>query len=147
MASKRELVLQAVVALVEAALPNAKVRRNPSTPLRVEGLPGGAVDIYDGDPGDPEVDVGMSRPIYNYSHRIALAFAGYVSASKTAAEVLDDMMSAIGVAVTADPTLGGLCDYLQTAAPDGEALEVAGAEAGAESEAAIVADYSTASPL
>lgn len=147
MASNREQVLAAVKALVEAALPNAKVRRNPSTPLRVEGLPGGAVDIYDGDPGDPEIDLGLGEPIYNYSHRIVLSFAGYLSASRTVTEVLDDMFSAVGAAVRADRTLGGRCDYLQAEAPDSEALEIAGGEAGGEAQAAIIADYSTTSPL
>lgn len=147
MASKREQMLQAVQALVQAALPNAKVRRNPSTPLRIEGLPGGAVDIYDGAPGDPEVDIGLGEPVYNYSHRIPLVFGGYVSASKSPEEVLDDMFAAVGAAVRADRTLGGLVEYLQTEAPDTEALEIAGAAAGAEADAVIRADYCTRSPL
>jgi hypothetical protein len=145
MASKREQVLQAVEALIKAALPNAKVRRNPSTPIRIEGLPGGAVDMYDGDPGEPEVD--LSPLTYTYSHRIALSFGGYVSASRTAAEVIDDMQSAVGAAVDADRSLNGLCEFVRTEAPDGEALEIAGAQAGGESQAAIIADYSTRSPL
>lgn len=137
MASKREQVLQAIVALVQAALPTADVQRNRSSPVRVGA--GGAVTILDGDPGEPEVD--LCPLTYNYSHGVPLAFAGASMAA------VDDMMRAVGAAVEADRTLGGLCHFLETVAPDGEPLDAAGAEAAAQAEAGLRAEYSTSSPL
>lgn len=137
MPSKREQVLQAVEALVQAALPTADVGRNRTSPVRLTA--GGAVTIRDGDPGDPEVDLSPLR--YNYSHGIPLAFAAETPAA------LDAMMQAVGAAVLADRTLGGLCEYLEAVAPDGESLDAGGAEAAAQAEAGLMAHYATASPL
>ncbi|MDP3405050.1 MAG: hypothetical protein Q8S03_10200 [Brevundimonas sp.] len=141
--SRREDVLAAIKALVVAALPSADVERNRSKAKSIG--PGGTVLIEDGDPGEPEID--LSPLSYNYVHRVPLMVGGYASASLTDAQVLDAMLTAIGAAVMADRTLGGLCDFLETEAPDGSALEVAGAEPGRQCEAAIIAHYSTPSPL
>jgi len=51
--SKREQVIEAIVALVDAALPAAKVERNAAKPERIP--PGGLVIVRDSDPGEPEV--------------------------------------------------------------------------------------------
>jgi hypothetical protein len=139
MSSKREAVLVAVTALVVAALPGADVARNRTAAIRLG--PGGAVTVDDGDPGEPEVDFGLGAPVYNYSHRIGLAFAA------GDATTVDALMRALGAAVEADRTLGGLVDYLQTVAPDGEALDIAGADAASQASAGLIADYSTTSPL
>lgn len=143
MASKREQVLAAVEALVKTALPNADVKRNRDKAFRIG--PGGAVSIEDGEPGEPDVD--LSPLTYNYSHRIPLVFGAYESATKTPGQVLDEMQTAVGQAVEANRTLGGLCDFLSTEAPDRGELDIAGAESGGQTAAAIVADYSTSSPL
>lgn len=143
MTSKREQVLVAVKALVQAALPTAAVSRNQDKAAQIG--PGGAVDIRDGDPGEPEID--LSPLSYNYSHAIELVFGAYGSASLTPGQQLDAMQRAVGAAVEADRTLGGLCHFLATAAPDRGELDIAGAESGAQAEAAIIADYSTPSPL
>jgi len=137
MAGEREAVLAALESLAIAALPGADVKRNRSEATRLG--PAGAVSLYDGDPGEPEID--LSPPIYNYAHRIPVVFA---AASPAA---LDLLHRALGAAVEADRTLGGRCQYLETVAPDVEPLDVAGAEASAQSEGAIVAHYSTKSPL
>lgn len=143
MASKREQVLDAVKALVVAALPNADVERNRAKPKSV--APGGTVIIRDGDPGDPEVD--LSPLTYNYTHRIPLEIAAYETQSQSREKVLDALMSAIGAAVAADRTLGGLCDFLDAEAPTTDDLEAAGAVAGRWADAVIVASYSTTSQL
>jgi hypothetical protein len=137
MASAREQVLQALEALVRAALPGADVARSRTATVRLG--PGGAVTLFDGDPGEPEID--LSPLTYNYAHTIPLAFAAGDATS------VDAMQRAVGAAVEADRSLGGLCQFLETTAPDGEALDVAGAESAAQSSAAIVAHYSTRSPL
>jgi hypothetical protein len=141
--SKREQVLDAVKALLSSALPNADVRRNLAKPERIP--PGGLVVIRDGDPGDPEV---MLSPLtYVYTHRIPIELAAYETSSQTPEQVLDEMLGAIGVAVSGDRTLGGLCDFIEAQAPATDDVETAGARAGRWADAAIVAVYGTPDPL
>ena len=143
MTSKREQVGAAIEALVAAALPAATVTRNRT---KADEIPaGGAVDISDGDPGEPEVE--LSPLTYNYSHPFGLLFGTERSVSLTAGERLDAMHVSVGAAVEANRTLGGLVDWLETTAPDRGDMDIAGAESGAASEAAIIAYYSTPSPL
>ena len=143
MASTREQVLDAVRALVAAALPAAEVKRNLDKPERIS--PGGLVIIRDGDPG--EADVLLSPLSYTYSHRVVLELAAYASVTQTREQVLDAMLAAIGAAVMANRTLGGLCMFLDTEAPSSDNLETAGAASAQWAEGAIVATYTTANPL
>ena len=143
MTSKREQVLDAVKALVAAALPDAEVKRNLAKAERIP--PGGLVIVRDGDPGEPEV---MLSPLtYVYTHRIPIEVAAYETSSQPREQVLDEMLGAIGAAVAADRTLGGLCDFIETEAPATDDVEAAGARAGRWADAAIVAVYGTPDPL
>lgn len=143
MASKREQVLEAIKALVASALPSAEVRRNLDKPERIP--PGGLVIVRDGDPGEPEVL--LSPLTYIYEHRVPIEVAAFASASLTREQALDQMLAAIGTAVAADRTLGGLCEFLETEAPTSDDLETAGAISGRWADAAIIASYATANPL
>ncbi|MBQ1542336.1 MAG: hypothetical protein IIZ63_10070 [Caulobacteraceae bacterium] len=143
MSSKRERVLGAIKALVVAALPYADVVRNADQPDEI--APGGSVIVRDGDPGEPEVD--LSPATFNYQHRIALEVAAYQSGSRSREQVLDDMLGAIGDAVRADRTLGGLCDYLEAEAPSTDDLRALGAEPARWADAVIVASYATSDPF
>jgi hypothetical protein len=143
MTSKREQVLDAVKALVAAALPNADVKRNLTKAERIP--PGGLVIVRDGEPGEPEV---MLSPLtYVYTHRIPIEVAAYEAASKPREKVLDEMLGAIGAAVAADRILGGRCDFIEAEAPATDDVETAGARAGRWADAAIVAVYGTTDPL
>lgn len=143
MASKREQVIDAVKALIVAALPLAEVKRNLDKPERIPL--GGLVIVRDGDPGEPEV---LLSPLsYTYSHRIVLELAAYAVDPLTREQALDAMLSSIGAAVMADRTLGGLCLFLETEAPSSDNLETAGAASARWAEAAIVATYTTSNPL
>ncbi len=143
MASRREQVISAVTTLVTAALPSAEVKRNLDKPERIP--PGGLVIIRDGDPGEPEV---LLSPLsYTYSHRVVLELASYAADPLTREQALDAMLSAIGAAVIANRTLGGLCNFLETEAPSSDNLETAGAATARWAEAAIVATYATSNPL
>jgi len=141
--SKREQVLGAVRALLSSALPNADVRRNLAKPERIP--PGGLVVIRDGDPGEPEVM--LSPLVYVYSHRIPIELAAYETSSQTPEQVLDEMLGVIGVAVSGDRTLSGLCDFIEAQAPATDDVETAGARAGRWADAAIIAVYGTPDPL
>jgi hypothetical protein len=143
MTSKREQVLDAVKALVAAALPNADVKRNLAKAERIP--PGGLVIVRDGEPGDPEV---MLSPLtYIYTHRMPIEVAAYETSSQPREQMLDEMLGAIGAAVAADRTLGGLCDFLEAEAPSTDDVETAGARAGRWADAAIIAVYGTTDPL
>jgi hypothetical protein len=141
--SKREQVLDAVKGLLSSALPNADVRRNLAKPERIP--PGGLVVVRDGDPGDPEVM--LSPLVYVYTHRIPIELAAYETSSQSPEQVLDEMLGAIGVAVSGDRTLGGLCDFIEAQAPATDDVETAGARAGRWADAAIVTIYGTPDPL
>ena len=143
MASKRETVLAAVKSLVAAALPGAEVTRNLAKAER--SPPGGLVVIRDGDPGEPEVS--LSPLTYLYSHRIPLEIATFESATLTREQVVDAMLGAIGAAVMANRTLGGLCDWIEAEAPVTDDIEALGALPGRFADLVIVAVYATTDPL
>jgi len=142
-ASRREQVLDAVKALIAAALPTAEVKRNLAKPERIP--PGGLVIVRDGDPGEP--DIFLSPLTHVYTHRIPIEVAAYETSSEMRERVLDQMLGAIGAAVVADRTLGGLCDFIETEAPATDDVETTGARAGRWADAAIIAVYGTADPL
>ncbi|MDP3853154.1 hypothetical protein [Phenylobacterium sp.] len=144
MSSKREQVLEGVKAMFIAALGSgADVARNRDAPQRVG--PGGNVIIRDGDPGEP--DVQLSPLSYTYAHRIVFELAAYESTLKTREEVLDDMLGAIGAAVAADRTLGGLCEWLEPEAPSPDDADPMGSAAIRWTSAGLIAVYSTPNPL
>ncbi len=143
MTSRREQVLDAIKALVAAALPDADVKRNLAKPERIG--PGGLAIIRDGDPGEAEII--LSPLTYVYTHRVPIEIAAYETSSQTREQVLDAMLGAVGAAVVADRTLGGLCDFIEAEAPSTDDVETAGARVGRWADAAIVAVYGTTDPL
>ncbi len=98
-----------------------------------------------GDPGEPEVS--LSPLTYLYSHRIPLEIAAYESATLTREQVVDAMLGAIGAAVIANRTLGGLCDWIEAEAPVTDDIEALGALPGRFADLAILAVYATTDPL
>ncbi len=141
-ASMREQVIEAAFELVKGAVDTGvvTVMRNPAKAASIP--PGGVIYLRDGDPGEPEVT--FSPLAYTYTHRIPLLI-GVVAADNESA--LDALMAAIGTAVVADRTLGGLCEYLETEAPVTGDIETAGAAPGLWAEAAMLATYITPNPL
>src|SRR5581483_12477422 len=137
MASRREEVLDAVRALIATALPAAKAERNAAKPERIPADE--LVIVRDGDPGDPEVT--LSPLTYIYAHRLPIEIAVLAAAPLTREQALDQVLSAIGTAVEADRTLGGLCDFVEPEAPNADDLETTGALAGRWAEAALLATY------
>ena len=142
MASTGESVIQAVVALIEAALPAAGVRRNGDAPDKPG--PGGLVIVRDGDRGEPEVS--FSPLLYTWSHAIQLEVVG-VAASADRFETLDGMLEAIGLAIEQDRTLGGRCDWLEPSAPDTDDINPAGTQPLRWAALDVVAVYVTSNPL
>lgn len=135
-------VLLAVKALVAASLPDAQIKGFDEETSFPQLVPtGGLVVGFPGDPGKPEID--LSPPAWNYEHPIPIEVTAPGGA---AGAPIDAMIAAIGAAVTADPTLGGLCDHLSATAPIRMDRTV-NEQTLAWAEFNIVAEYSTTSPL
>lgn len=144
--STRLDVLTAVLALVRSALPQAEVfglGNGDEAPARVG--PGGRAIVRSGDPGSPEID--LSPPAYHYDHRIPVELTALKSATQTSEQVVDAMAAAIGAAVAADPTLGGLCSWIEPTALLTGDIAATGAAAPRGGDLAIVASYSSPTPL
>lgn len=139
MATFRETVLAAL---------NARLLPLAALILRDEVLPeripvAGLIILRDGQPGEPEVTLSPLR--YHYQHRAELEVVVQAGSDRPAA--FDTLIAGIGIALEADPTLGGLCDWVEAEAPVPVDLPVEGAAAIKAAVIIVVLHYTTASPL
>lgn len=145
-AERREQVptaRDAILAMLLARLQplDATVLRDEVLPERIP--PAGLIILRDGQPGDPEVTLSPLR--YHYQHRAELEVVVQAGSDRSAA--FDTLITAIGSALTADRTLGGLCDWVEPEAPVPVDLPVEGAAAIKAAVITVVLHYTTASPL
>ena len=70
-----------------------------------------------------------------------------VQAGTGRASAFDDLITAIGAALAADRTLGGLCDWVEPEAPAPVDLPVEGAAALKAAVITVVLHYTTTGPL
>jgi hypothetical protein len=138
MPSPRETILAALHARL-STLP-AIVLRGDVLPERVPA--GGLLILRDGDPGEPEATLSPLR--YHYTHRAEIE-AVVQGAARDAA--FDTLCASIGATLTADRTLGGLCDWVEAEAPQPVDLPVEGAASLKAAVITIVLHYTTADPL
>jgi hypothetical protein len=110
MPTARETILIALADLLRMVL-HVSVLRGEVLPERVPSS--GLVILRDGQPGEPEVTLSPLR--YNYQHRAELEVV--VQAGTGRASAFDTLIAAIGTALEADRTLGGLCDWVDPEAP------------------------------
>ena len=144
MASTSETVLEALAARVGAALPaGATFLRNALLPERVPAA--GIVILRDGDPGEPEAL--MSPPLYCYEHRAEIDVVVDRASAAERDAAFDALKLAIGAAIAADRTLGGLCDYVLGEAPAPVDLPIDGAEGLKAATIGVVLAYATEDPL
>jgi len=141
MPTPRETILQALFATLQTV---------PATALRGAVLPErvsaeGLVILRDGEPGDPEVTLSPLR--YHYEHRAELEVVvqGKASADRDAA--FDMLIHGIGTVLTADRTLGGLCDWVEAEAPRPVDLPIEGGQALKAAVVPVILHYVTADPL
>ena len=132
---------------VLAAL-HARLQPLAALTLREEVLPeripvAGLVILRDGQPGEPEVTLSPLR--YHYQHRAELEVV--VQAGTGRANAFDDLIAAIGGALEADRTLGGLCDWVEPEAPASVDLPIEGAAALKAAVITVVLHYTTTGPL
>lgn len=139
MPTTRETVLTALHERLQSLA--ALTLRDEVLPERIPTT--GLIILRDGQPGDPEVTLSPLR--YHYQHRAELEVV--VQAGTGRASAFDELISAIGTALEADRTLGGLCDWIEPEAPDPVDLPVEGAATLKAAVITIVLHYSTANPL
>ncbi len=138
MPAPRETILSALFARLSAL---------PATALRGDGLPErvpatGILILRDGEPGEPEVTLSPLR--YHYQHRAEIE-AVVQGAERDAA--FDALCAGVGAVISADRTLGGLCDWVEAEAPRPVDLPVEGAAAFKAAIITIILHYSTGDPL
>ncbi len=121
MPTTRELALAALHARLQPLA--ALTLRDEVLPERIPAT--GLIILRDGQPGEPEVTLSPLR--YHYQHRAELEVI--VQAGTGRASAFDDLIAAIGTALEADRTLGGLCDWVEPEAPASVDLPVEGAAA------------------
>ena len=119
--SKREDVLSALFTLL-AGVGGATVARNMSLPTRIPAA--GLVILRDGTPGEPEVS--LSPLTYHYDHEAVVEVIVQGQATQDAS--FDAICVAIGLRLASNRTLGGLCDWLEGAAPDPTEIITEGGE-------------------
>ena len=139
MPTTRETVLGALHARLQPLA--ALTLRDEVLPERIPAA--GLIILRDGQPGEPEVTLSPLR--YHYQHRAELEVV--VQTSTGRASAFDDLIAAIGAALEADPTFGGLCDWVEPEAPASVDLPVEGAAALKAAVITVVVHYTTTGPL
>lgn len=145
--STRETVLAALyaeiapIAMLPATALPVTVLRNSALPTKIPA--GGLAILFDGDPGEPEQT--FSPLTYHYAHRADLVVA--VQLADDGDATFDALCGALNTALTADRTLGGLCDWIEPMAPIAEELPLEGAATIKAARVPILLHYATTSPL
>ena len=127
---------------------HARLQPLAAITLRDEVLPeripaAGLIILRDGQPGEPEVTLSPLR--YHFQHRAELEVV--VQAPNGRAAAFDTLITAIGTALDADRTLGGLCDWVEPEAPASVDLPIEGAAALKAAVITVVLHYTTTGPL
>ncbi|WP_323033640.1 acyl-CoA transferase [Paracoccus sp. (in: a-proteobacteria)] len=139
MPTTRETILAALLARLQPI--SALVLRDEALPERIPAT--GLIILRDGQPGEPEVTLSPLR--FYYQHRAELEVA--VQAGTGRASAFDSLIASIGVALEADRTLGGLCDWIEPEAPASVDLPIEGAAALKAAVITVVLHYTTTGPL
>ncbi len=139
MPTTREAVLAALHARLQPLA--ALVLRDGVLPERIPAT--GLIILRDGQPGEPDVTLSPLR--YHYQHRAELEVV--VQAPNGRASAFDTLIAAIGTALDADRTLGGLCDWVEPEAPASVDLPIEGAAALKAAVITVVLHYTTTGPL
>jgi hypothetical protein len=126
---------------------HARLSALPATALRGEVLPerippAGLLILRDGEPGEPEVT--LSPLTYHYQHRAEVEAIVQGVDRDLAFDILCESIAAV---ISADQTLGGLCDWVEAEAPQPVDLPVEGAVSLKAALIPVVLHYSSADPL
>ena len=141
MPSVREQILCAVLARLET-VPAATVKREAPLPETVPA--GGLIILRDGDPGDPEVILSPVTYLWEHQTEIEVILQRGQDDDSVA---LDVLLMAVGTALAADRSLGGLAVWLDWGAPKTSGLAIDGAAALCGATVPVTIHYSSAAPL
>ncbi len=143
MASKTEQILTALAGRLRT-VPGPKVERNTAAPERIPR--GGLIVLRDGDPGEPEQTLGGIGSVY-YSHAVEIEVCVGAGEANLRDAAFDHLVQKIGVALDADPTLGGLAFGMTYARPEIDTEAVIGAPAIKSGTLDVIVEYETARPF
>ena len=139
MPTTRETILSALHALLQ--MQPAPVVRGDVLPERVPAA--GLLILRDGDPGEPAVT--LSPLCYHYQHRVELETVVKGGSDRDA--TFAALAGAVGAVLSADRTLGSLCDWVEAEAPRPVDLAIEGAASLKAAVIPVVLHYTTADPL
>lgn len=140
MTTRREQVLSALHARLEGMPGGVAVLRNASLPEKIPAA--GLLILREGTPGEPGVTLSPLR--YHYEHRAEIeAFVRGTGLDGA----FDTLTSAVGTALAADRTLGGLCDWIEPEAPEPADLPVEGATVIRAAVLIVTLHYTSTDPL
>ncbi|MDO8608872.1 MAG: acyl-CoA transferase [Phaeospirillum sp.] len=141
MPSIREHILAALLARLET-VPDATIKREAPLPETVPA--GGLIILRDGDPGDPEVLLSPISYLWEHQTEIEVILQRGQDDDSVA---LDALLMAVGVALAADRSLGGLAEWLDWGAPMTSGLAIDGAAALRGATVPITIHYGSSDPL
>lgn len=142
--TRSEAVLEALGARIAAGLPAGAVfQRGGLLPSRIPAA--GIAILRDGDPGEPEA--WLSPPGFYYEHMAELELVVDRPTAAQRALAFDTLKAAVGTALAADRTLGGLVDHVEPRAAAAIDLPVDGADGLKAASVAILLAYATTDPL
>ena len=141
MTTKREEVLSALFTLLQGIGGGTIVQRNEVLPERIPAA--GLLILRDGTPGEAEVTLSPLR--YHWQHRAEVEV--FVRGSSGLELAFDALAERIGHAIAADRTLGGLCDWIETDAPEPADLAVEGAPTIRAAVLILTLHYTSNDPL
>jgi hypothetical protein len=139
MATRLETILAALATALGAT--GVPVKRNDPVPETVG--PDSLIILRDGEAGEPLVT--MSPLAYEYQHLAEVEV--YVQRKIGREGLIDALKAQIGSIVTADRTLGGLCDWIEATAPQAAAFTIDGAAPMLSHRIEIMIVYVTLDPL
>ena len=140
MPSPRETILTALADLLRT-VPHVPVLRGEVLPERIP--PSGLMILRDGNPGEPGVT--LSPLMYHYQHSAELEVIVQTGEQRDAR--FDRLIGRIGAAISADRTLRGLCDLVESEAPEPVDLPVEGSATIKAAIIPIILHYAMVDPL
>lgn len=141
MTTKREEVLSALHTLLLGIGGGVTVHRNEVLPERIPAA--GLLILRDGTPGEAEVTLSPLR--YHWQHRAEIEV--FVRGQSNLELAFDVLAETVGQAIAADRTLGGLCDWIETDAPEPADLAVEGAPTIKAAVLILTLHYTSTDPL
>lgn len=141
--SKRETILARVRAAIDDGC-HATVKRNVAIPVEMNAVDG-LVILRDGEPGEPDVTLNPRTEYYSHAAQIE-AYSDEDPMSEDHPR-LDALIAAIGAALNADPTFGGLVELMTASAPDVSVFAADGGSPIVGALITVVLEYQVSDPL